>query len=398
MAFPCKSYADFASGQCTGRLNDDTNYHQQCRSKHITSPGNPSTEGNQTHVAMACPVRLGLESRQDYVQNANERSQPLPDSADVDPKLTPLVYFLQTNDKLPFCHFHYEVRIVLKFTTHLKHYRSYRSRQFALDNWMSSGKLTLTVVGSRSRFTTDVQLKQSDFDETKSSGNLRQYTLLVAHSDLGQVLRVELEWRPSAPTTQRSLALIQSRAVRRWLPQFGMADTALPNVIADFQRSMINGSQIALNLGSSLLNSHGNEMMAKSDAPSLATPAALSSGVQASVHSVFPMPSSPSAPSAVDNPNAEALSQSAASPPSSQNYVSSSAKFAGGDSNVPIFEAVIITKLESDTSQVFCTKESKIKSLFQAARGSAKIAILLASPSSQSAGSPAESLVALHCH
>lgn len=280
MAYPCRSYEEFELGHCTSRQYSWSDYPRQCGLlaeytyppatrrpviSPISAPGANQTKlltplpsalsGNLPATFTSCPIRMGLETEDDYYYNqlmtnlasrgANQMSdQSSGEKSNVIPVSNQLYYFLQTNDRHSFCQYHYEIRLVVMFSQH-RLFRAYRS--FSLDNWVLNGRLTITLVGSRHRCTKEIVLKQHDsHDGTRKTDrvgnvNLKEYTFLVADKKLGTIVRIELEWRPSQQA-QRSLMLMQSKAMRRWWPQLTSLESSsislLPSVLNELQKTI----------------------------------------------------------------------------------------------------------------------------------------------------------------
>lgn len=214
MAYACRSYEDLLSGQCIGQLLHETNCHHS----------------NQT---TGCPIRMGLNSFLDYERQhttTNVTSEGL-------------IYFLQTNDRPPFCQYHYSITLALRILGPPRYYRGYRSRSFV--DWLSSGKLYVDVVGTRARAQGEIDLKEANLSQMGhtwldrlTSDQLVSHHYQLTSTDLGRILRVELEWRPTGPS-QRTL---NPKTLRRWLPPFSVIELSsmslLPSVFGDIQRSL----------------------------------------------------------------------------------------------------------------------------------------------------------------
>lgn len=228
MGFACSNYEQFLSGQCTAQLLDDNRY-QFCF-------GPDSNNTAYRH----CPIRMGLNSIDDYRRLFGDVSN-VTDS---------LVYFMQTNDRTPFCQFHYNVKLIIRFNVPPRYYRGYRSRSLMAGDWFSNGKLLVNIVGTRGKANEEIELKSDSSENINSiidnTGSwIKDYDFLLSNVDIGTILRVELEWKVSTPS-QRSLMMpVQTKALRRWLPQLPELSSVLvlPTVLGDLQRTLNATSQ-----------------------------------------------------------------------------------------------------------------------------------------------------------
>lgn len=266
--------------------------------------------------------------------------------ADSDHRAAGLVYFLQTADRAPFCHYHYDLTALLRVSLH-RYVRNFRSRQFTIgDNavLLNGGRLYVTVVGTKGRVVAELSFKQTTDNAGSGSadtaeGNdrisgsavnelplqLKEQNILFSETDLGDILRLELYWRPYNPPMQRPLMQMQSRAFRRWLPQLSTLEMSIPSVLNELQRTLnVNASQV--------VQAHASHLLSwSSQLPEILQP----KGHQP-----------------------ELMSNSlTGETPNQQTW---SAKEA-----MPLLEALMITKLETGEQYVFCADEPAMRMLFQ---------------------------------
>ena len=337
MAFPCSNYEDFTSGQCTWQLIKQS-YYRSCIDPQ---PAIVTITTNMT----ACPIRLGLESELDY--RKQQLARLTPSSEDHRQASSGLVYFMQTADRMPFCHYHYDLTLVLR--TNLYHYkRNYRTRKFSENNSvLLNGRLEISLIGMRSRTSLEVVFKHGEVSEGRIGGgskdsnigekvSFKEYHLMVSYADLGSIHRIELEWRPSS-LIQPILPLIskQPRSLRRWLPQLSNLENSLPNVLSELQRTLsVNASH--LHAQTSLLLNWPNPL--NDFIHSKNGHGEYRSGTESNLN---PTIKESTAGSAVTVP------------------------VASTTATLPLLEAVIITKLETGERQLFCANEPALRTIFQ---------------------------------
>ncbi len=334
-------------------------------------------------------------------------------------------YFLQTSDRPPFCQYHYDLKVVLRVSQlqqrmmqrssggFLSSRSSSSSHLYNDNSVLLSGRLQVTVVGSRGRTVTEVSFNKqassaadhnenggsqggNDNTERMSGGHsyhhLKEVNILFSDADLGTVLRLELEWRPFSTSSPLSpftspvvsslsprpqlilanLQQIQSRALRRWLPQ-SMALSAT-NQLAESLGSSGNGGGGLLNELQRTLASSGLINATSLQATTSQLLSAWTSGGGGQ-----------SAHLSENNHHGKSLSSSeAAAAPSFQNAGEAAAPAITSKtksktlaetppltstttySSLPLLEALVLTKLETGEQQVFCTSEEpSLRMLFQ---------------------------------
>ena len=309
MAFPCRNYEDFSSGQCTNQLMEH-HYDSVCFDQQ------PAIVTNLT----TCPIRLGLNSELDYKRQLERLNN------DNDHRDAGLVYFLQTADKAPFCKYHYELKVILRVSPH-RYVRKFRKFAIGDNSALLNGRLYVTVVGSRSRTVVEMAFKQNDntaemADSNERTGTeaiqLKEHQILISEPDFGDMLRLELEWRPYNNPIQRPLK--QTRALRRWLPQLATLETSIPNVLNELQRT--------LNVNASHLQAHTSHL--------LGWPSQQLNDIIHPKNAAEPVSFAPPEP------------------------ISAKVKEIP-----PFLEALVITKLETGEKDVFCASEPEMKMIFQ---------------------------------
>lgn len=315
MAFPCTNYDDFTSGQCTWQLMEQY-YYRQCF----------DAQARVAHNLTACPIRLGLDSELDY------RHQLATLSLHPDQPTPGLVYFLQTANRPPFCHYHYDLTLVLRASL-LRYLRNLRTRQIASDNSvLLNGRLDVNLIGSRGRTVTEVVFKHGEAGEVVGSNDrsseatlpLKEYHLMLSDADLGTIHRIELHWRPAASIQPMMKPLMpkQTRALRRWLPQLSSLEGSLPSMLSELQRT--------LNVSTSQLQAQTSHL--------LGWPTQQLNDI---IHPKSGSESSGTLPFVESSPTPN-LSETP-----------------------PLLEAVILTRLETGERQVFCANEVALKTIFQ---------------------------------
>ena len=334
MAFPCRNYDDFTSGQCTKQLIDQ-HYTSQCFGQHHLMMSDNVT---------ACPIRLGLESSLDYRQHLKrlpQSSSPTSGST----QSASLTYFMQTADRVPFCHYHYQVTVFVRLINPVRMTHHFLGRQLTIDNMITvlNGKLILNIVGTRNRALTEIAFKIPDSkengDEIDSNKDIGQITKelygLISTGDLGDILRIELEWRP-LNSMARPLIPMQSRALRRWLSQLSSLESPIPNVLGDIQRAFnINGTQLPGIVPHSSHNwpSHNN--------------------MNDIVHTKA---SSSSLSSLMPTSSRSSTDHNPSMPIESNEQIET----------IPLLDAIVVTHLDIGKQRVFCVTENPLRMIFSA--------------------------------
>jgi len=269
----------------------------------------------------ACPIRLGFESELDYRQQAARLT-----TAQSNERHSGLVYFLQTADRAPFCHHHYHVTVVLGATPP-RYSRKFRNRQ--LTDSALNGRLYLNMVGTRSRTVVEILFKKPDTSEgtgnaerkgREEEAKFKEHHAMFSDTELGNILRVELDWRPATPMQR---PLMQSRALRRWFSQLSALENSIPNVLNELQRT--------LNVNATQLQAHTSHLLGWTS-------------------QLTDLPS-----------KGHTSEQTAASSFTPVEPAGSGQKETGA----PLLEAIILTRMETGERQVFCASEVALKTIFQ---------------------------------
>lgn len=352
MAYPCHSYMEFINGQCTSTLIDNASSYGHC----LTNINNNENNGSPGKT-ITCPIRLGLDSEQDYKMNSllNTDQNAF--------NISKMPYFLQTNDRSPYCNYHYNVKLL--FQSRKLHGKNYRTLPRNSNNyeWPFNGKLHSVIVGTRNRITMETFLKQANFHTEQTGWTtvtdneviIDEFNMLASGGDLGKLLRLELDWRNQASQIQRSLATMQTKTLKRFLSQrHGFESTASSLMANNFLNDIhhYHQQQPQRTFYSNQTSTVGNQPNLFKHWPG-----------PIMLNDLILMKSSASA-SSYD-----------AQPPLS-NEMLTLTKSDPAEQITPKLWAIVVHKLETNEQSVFCVTDKPIQEMFQTKRLSKSFTLL----------------------
>ncbi|KAH9421141.1 hypothetical protein DERP_010081 [Dermatophagoides pteronyssinus] len=357
MGFPCQNYDEFINGQCTSMIADHYNY-QYCIEKPMKK-SLPSTMMMMNYTK--CPIRLGPNSIVDYKANNIEMFNDENFSKIRNFNISKFVYFLQTNDKQPFCHYHYNIKLIYQLQ---KNYRFQQPKQQQQQfrhgstwrtffDWPFNSKLNLAIIGSRNRITSEFFLKQDHFKEIKSSLPLSTITPFVNKNggDLGKLLRIELDWRTTSSQIQRSLTTMPTKTLKKFISQLSNSETIplLPSFLNELQRISLNVNQSQMLMFSQQQQQHQTNTFNKYR-NNLA-------GIDMILGKTFD-----------HNQQQQQQQNELTSSILSSMSIPTATTTKQKDYSInqqPLLRAIIVKKLETNEQTIFCTNEKEMKEIFQ---------------------------------
>ena len=381
MGFPCQNYDEFINGQCTSMIADHYNY-QYCIEKPMKK-SLPSTMMMMNYTK--CPIRLGPNSIVDYKANNIEMFNDENFSKIRNFNISKFVYFLQTNDKQPFCHYHYNIKLIYQLQKNYRFQPKQQQQQFrhgstwrTFFDWPFNSKLNLAIIGSRNRITSEFFLKQDHFKEIKSSlpsstitsfvnkkfdnkqtsssssSMLTEFNVLISGGDLGKLLRIELDWRTTSSQIQRSLTTMPTKTLKKFISQLSNSETIplLPSFLNELQRISLNVNQSQMLMFSQQQQQHQTNTFNKYR-NNLA-------GIDMILGKTFDHNQQQQ-----QNELTSSILSSMSIPTTTTAMKTTTKQKDYSINQQPLLRAIIVKKLETNEQTIFCTNEKEMNEIFQ---------------------------------